>query len=95
MTDEKCMRCNGKGKRGLLGGKCSWCGGTGIFRPGPCPNCKGKGKVRPPMTSIDDDAPSGVHFTKQVVGLDGLTACTKCNGTGQSINRPHSAIGDK
>jgi DnaJ-class molecular chaperone len=96
MTTEKCQRCGGKGKRGLFGQKCAWCEGTGSFQPGPCPNCKGKGKVRASMSSIDNE-PGGFSFgaKKQVVGLDGMTQCTKCDGTGTSINRPHNAFGDK
>ena len=93
MTAEKCQRCDGKGKRGLFGKTCAWCAGTGTFRPGECPNCKGKGKVR--AASFDDDHPAASSVRKQVVGLDGMIACTKCDGTGTSINRPHSSIGDK
>jgi DnaJ-class molecular chaperone len=96
MDNEKCLRCNGKGKRGLFGQRCAWCQGTGSFKPGPCPKCNGNGKVKATPSSIDDEQPNfsfGVHAS--VVGLDGMTKCTKCDGTGTSINRPHSAIGDK
>ena len=96
MEAEKCLRCNGKGKRGLLGQRCAWCGGTGAFQPGPCPNCKGKGRVKASTSSFDDQ-PSGFsfHASATVVGLDGMTGCTKCDGTGTSVNRPHSSIGNK
>ena len=95
MEAEKCLRCNGKGKRGLFGQRCVWCGGTGTFQPGPCPNCAGKGKVRGSVSSFDSEQPSGFSVHKQVVGLDGMTTCTKCDGTGTSINRAHSSIGNK
>jgi len=97
MNSDKCQRCNGKGKRGLLGQRCAWCRGTGSFQPGPCPNCEGKGKVKASMRSFDEQQGSGFSFGfhKEVVGLDGMTACTKCDGTGTSINRPHSSMGNK
>jgi DnaJ-class molecular chaperone len=96
METEKCLRCNGKGKRGLFGQRCAWCEGTGIFRSGPCPACSGKGKVKASLSSIDDE-PSGFSFGARatVIGRDGMTKCTKCDGSGTSLNRPHSAIGDK
>ena len=97
MTSDKCQRCNGKGKRGLFGQQCAWCRGTGSFQPGDCPNCDGKGKVKGRVTSFDEQETSGfsVGFHKEVVGLDGMTSCTKCDGTGASINRPHSSMGNK
>ena len=98
MTSDKCLRCNGKGKRGLFGQPCPWCGGTGTFQPGPCPTCKGKGKVSAAAaSSFDSQGGSGISFGyhKTVVGFDGMTACTKCDGTGASNNRPHSPMGNK
>ena len=97
MTSDKCQRCNGKGKRGLFGQPCAWCRGTGTFQPGPSPTCKGKGKVRASTAPFDSQEGSGVSFGfhKTVAGLNGMTSCTKCDGTGASINRPHSSMGDK
>ena len=97
MTSDKCQRCNGKGKRNLFGQPYAWCGGTRTFQPGPRPTCKGRGKVRAATATFDSQEGSGISFGshKTVVGLDGTTACTKCDGTGAGINRPHRSMGNK
>lgn len=54
-------------------------------------------KVRTSTASFDSQQGYGISFGfhKTVVGLDGMTSCTKCHGTGASINRPHSSMGDR
>ena len=92
MTGEKCLRCNGKGKSGLFGRKCDWCKGTGVFVPGPCPKCKGSGKVKESFQSFDAEDAKPISVGVRTMGM---VACTKCDGTGQSINRAHVLLGDK
>ena len=68
-----------------------------LSNPDLAPHARAKARGEEATASFDSQEGSGISFGyhKTIVGVDGMTACTKCDGTGASINRPHSSMGNK
>ncbi len=70
-TEQPCFPCHGTG-RGRQGKSCSYCHGSGIFKPAAtvsCDRCKGQGKLTPGCRKCGGRG----NFT---------VTCRKCSGSG-------------